>query len=91
MPQAGVVGNVREDGKDRGQQLDETSVVELNLVEAVPLSKYMAGPGAQRVAGPGTNKKGTEKEKQKSRPLTAWSRWALTKQACRLAPTHYTD
>ena len=56
-----MVGNVREYGKDRGQQLDETSVVELNLVEAGPLSKYMAGPGAQRVAGPGTNGKGKMK------------------------------
>ncbi len=45
VPQADVVVNAREDGKDRGQQLDETSVVELKLVEAVPLSKYMAGPG----------------------------------------------
>ena len=56
-----MVGNVREDGKVRGKQLDETSVVELKLVEAAPLSKYMAGLGAQRVAGPGTNGKGKTK------------------------------
>lgn len=50
VPQAGVVGNAREDGKGRGKQLDETSVFLLNLVEAGPLSKYMSGPGAKRVA-----------------------------------------
>ena len=54
-----MLGNAREDGKDRGQQLDETSVVELNLVEARPLSKYMAGRA--RNASPGLER--TEKEK----------------------------
>ena len=56
-----MVGNAREDGKDRGQQLDETSVVELNLVEARPLSKYMAGRARNASRGPGTNGKGKMK------------------------------
>ena len=56
-----MVGNAREDGKDRGQQLDETSVVELNLVEARPLSKYMASRA--RNASPGLER--TKKERKR--------------------------
>ena len=60
-----MVGNVREDGKVRGEQLGKTSVVELKLVEAAPLSKYMAGRARNASAGLETNGKRNGKGKTK--------------------------
>jgi hypothetical protein len=66
VPQAGVVGNVREDGKVRGEQLGETSVVELKLAEAGPLSKYMAARARNASPGPERTKK--ERKRKNKNP-----------------------
>jgi hypothetical protein len=84
-----VVGNAREDGKVRGEQLGQTSVVELKLVEAAPLSKYMAGRARNASAEPGTNGKRNGKGKTKIHaPDCTVNMGTNKKQTCRLAPTH---